>query len=112
MLQLSLLGNDLTNKLQPLKAAPPVTGQLAIDDIDKKLKKLDADANLARLNWEVVPEDAEVAAEAKGAPKSVTFGFKTPDGVWELRKNTKSAAGRRRTRIATKIRSAINSRCS
>ncbi len=86
VLQLSLLGNDLTNKLQPLKAAPPVTGQLAIDDIDKKLKKLDADANLARLNWEVVPEDAEVAAEAKGAPKSVTFGFKTPDGVWELRK--------------------------
>ncbi len=84
--QLSLLGNDLTNKLQPLKTAPPVTGQLAIDDIDKKLRKLDADANLARLNWEVVAEDVEVAAEAKGVPKSVTFGFKTPDGVWELRK--------------------------
>lgn len=86
VLQLSLLGNDLTNKLQPLKAAPPVTGQLTIDDIDKKLKKLDADANLARLNWEVVTEDVEAAAEAKGVPKSVTFGIKTPDGVWELRK--------------------------
>ena len=86
VLQLSLLGNDLTNKLQTLKAAPPVTGQLAIDDIDKKLKKLDADANLARLNWDVVAEDVEVAAEAKGVPKSVTFGIKTPDGVWELLK--------------------------
>lgn len=84
--QLSLLGNDLTNKPQPLQAGPPVTGQLAIGDIDKKLKKLDGDANLARLNWDVVAEDTEVAAEAKGVPKSVTFGIKTPDGVWELLK--------------------------
>jgi len=84
--QLSLLGNDLTSKLQPLKAAPPVTGHLAIDDIDKKLRKLDVDANLARLSWEVLAEDAEVVIEAKGVPKSVTFGIKTPDGLWELRK--------------------------
>lgn len=84
--QLSLLGNDLTNKLQPLKDAPPVTGQLAIGEIDKKLRKLDPDASLARLNWEVVVEDIEVAAEAKGIPKGVTFGVKTPDGVWQLLK--------------------------
>lgn len=86
VLQLSLLGNDLKNKLQLLKAAPTVTGHLAIDDIDKKLRKLDAVANLARLSWEVVAEDVEAAAEAKGVPKSVTFGIKTPDGVWELLK--------------------------
>ena len=83
---LSLLGNDLNEELKPLTASPPVTGQLAISEIDKKLRKLDADANLARLNWEVVAEDFEVAAEAKGLPKSVTFGVKTPDGVWQLLK--------------------------
>lgn len=84
--QLSLLGNDLTAKLLPLRAAPPVTGHLAIDDIDRKLRKLDADATLARLDWEVLSEDVEPAAEAQGALKSTTFGIKTPDGVWELRK--------------------------
>ncbi|MBC7819175.1 MAG: membrane protein insertase YidC [Planctomycetaceae bacterium] len=83
--QLSLLGNDL-DELKPLATAPPVTGQLAIDAIDKKLKKLDRDANLARLNWEVVAEEVEAAGEAKGVTKSVTFGLKTPDGVWDLRK--------------------------
>jgi YidC/Oxa1 family membrane protein insertase len=81
--QLSLLGNDLEGELKPLTAAPPVTGQLAVSDIDKKLKKLDADANLARLNWDVINEEAEANG---GIKKSVTFGIKTPDGVWELRK--------------------------
>lgn len=81
--QLSLLGNDLTGELQPLSVAPPVTGHLAIREIDKKLRKLDEDANLARLNWEVVAEDLEADGKTK---KSVTFGLKTPDGQWELRK--------------------------
>lgn len=81
--QLSLLGNDLDAELKPLATAPPVTGQVAIDEIDKKLKKLDPDANLARLNWEVVAENIEADGITK---KGVTFGVKTPDGVWELRK--------------------------
>lgn len=81
--QLSLLGNDLDAELKPLAASPPVTGQLAIDEIDKKLKKLDGDANLARLNWEVVAEDVETDGVTK---TGVTFGLKIPDGVWELRK--------------------------
>ena len=80
---LSLLGNNLADALKPLTVAPPVTGQLAIDEIDKKLKKFDVDANLARLNWEVVSEEVEADG---GIKKGVTFGLKTPDGTWELRK--------------------------
>lgn len=85
--QLRLLGDNLTGELLPLALPPqPVTGQLAIDEINKQLKKLDKDASLASVNWEVVENDAVADGDAKGTSKSATFGLKSPDGVWELRK--------------------------
>lgn len=80
--QLSLLGNDLP-ELKPLAPAPPVTGHLAIEEIDRSLRKLDPNASLARLNWDVIAEDVEPDGVTK---RSVTFGVKTPDGQWQLRK--------------------------
>ncbi len=81
---LSLLGNNLANELKPLASVPAVTGHLSIAEIDQRLKKLDPDADLKRLNWEVVETPAD--AEARGVKSAVTFGLKTPDGRWELRK--------------------------
>jgi YidC/Oxa1 family membrane protein insertase len=84
---LRLLGDNLTGELRPLVSqSAPVTGQLAIDEINKQLKKLDKEASLATVNWEVVENDAVLNGEPGGNSKSVTFGFKSPDGVWELRK--------------------------
>ncbi len=85
--QLRLLGDNMTGELLPLAPlSSPVTGQLTIDEINKQLKKLDKEASLASVNWEVVEPDAVADGGAKGTSKSVTFGLKSPDGVWELRK--------------------------
>lgn len=82
--QLSLLGNNLNAELQPLKKSPPVTGHVSVEEIDKRLKKLDEEADLGHVNWEL----AETLEDAgtKGINSAVTFSFKTPDGRWELRK--------------------------
>ncbi|HLQ43674.1 MAG TPA: YidC/Oxa1 family insertase periplasmic-domain containing protein, partial [Planctomycetaceae bacterium] len=82
--QLSLLGNNLHDELQPLKTSPPVTGHLSVEEIDQRLAKLDKNADLRHINWNVaeIAEDADV----KGVNASATFSFKTPDGRWELRK--------------------------
>ena len=82
--QLSLLGNNLKGELQPLKTSPPVTGHLSVEEIDQRLKKLDDNADLRHVNWEIT-ETAE-DADAKGINSAVTFSFKTPDGRWELLK--------------------------
>ncbi len=84
--QLRLLGDNLVKDLLPLATAPPVTGQLSMDDVNKLLKKLDQDASLATVNWEIVNNEVIADGEAKGTSKSVTFSLKSPDGVWELRK--------------------------
>ena len=84
--QLRLLGDNLTDELVPLATAPPVTGQLTIDEINRQLKKLDRDASLATVNWEIVENEVAVEQDVIGPSKSVTFGLKSPDGVWELRK--------------------------
>jgi len=83
---LRLLGDNLTGELLPLVATVPVTAQLAIDEINKQLKKLDSGASLATVNWELIETEIEAAGDAQGLSKNVTFGFKSPDGVWELRK--------------------------
>ncbi|HLQ46360.1 MAG TPA: hypothetical protein VK137_16570, partial [Planctomycetaceae bacterium] len=82
--QLSLLGNNLHDELQPLKTSPPVTGHLSVEEIDQRLAKLDKHADLRHINWNVaeIAEDADV----KGVNASATFSVKTPDGRWELRK--------------------------
>lgn len=84
--QLRLLGDNLTKELLPLATAPPVTGQLSMDDVNKLLKKLDQGASLATVNWEIAESDVVADGEAKGTTNSVTFSLKTPDGIWELRK--------------------------
>ncbi len=81
---LSLLGNNLKGDLQPLKKSPPVTGHVSVEEIDKRLKKLDEEADLRHVNWEVAETAKDV--DAKGVNSAVTFSFKTPDGRWELRK--------------------------
>ena len=83
---LRLLGDNLTDELVPLATAPPVTGQLTIDEINRQLKKLNRDASLATVNWEVVENELAVEGDVIGVSKSITFGLKSPDGVWELRK--------------------------
>ena len=70
---LRLLGDNLTGELLPLATTPPVTGQLAIDEINKQLKKIDRDASLASVNWEIVENDVVADGDAKGISKSVTF---------------------------------------
>ena len=82
--QLSLLGNNLHDELQPLKTSPPVTGHLSVQEVDQRLAKLDKNADLRQINWNVaeITEDADV----KGVNASATFSFMTPDGRWELRK--------------------------
>ena len=82
--QLSLLGNNLKAELQPLKKSPPVTGHVSVEEIDKRLKKLDEEADLGHVNWELAGTVED--AETKGVNSAVTFSFKTPDGRWELRK--------------------------
>ena len=82
--QLSLLGNNLKSRLLPLKTSPPVTGHVSVEEIDKRLKKLDEEADLRHVNWEVAETVED--ADAKGINSAVTFSFKTPDGRWELRK--------------------------
>ncbi len=84
VLQLSLLGNNLDKPLKPLDSEPAVTGHLAIGDIDQRLEKIDPNATLKSLNWEVVETTDDPAAT--GVKSAVTFGLKTPDGVWEIRK--------------------------
>ena len=54
VLQLSLLGNNLTKPLKPLDSEPAVTGHLAIGDIDQRLEKIDPKAALKSLNWEAL----------------------------------------------------------
>ncbi|MFM9966067.1 MAG: membrane protein insertase YidC [Planctomycetaceae bacterium] len=84
--QLRLVGNNLPDELLAMATVPPVTGHIAIDEINKQLKKLDRDASLATVNWEIVENDVVAEGDAKGCSKSVTFAMKSPDGVWELRK--------------------------
>jgi YidC/Oxa1 family membrane protein insertase len=84
--QLKLLGNHLTGELKPLATSPPFTGQLAIDELDERLHKLDREASLATVNWEVVATETETEGPAKGTTRSVTFGLTSPDGKWEIRK--------------------------
>lgn len=82
--QLSLVGNNLNGELQPLKKMPLVTGHISVDEIDKRLKKLDEEADLRHLNWDVA--DTTKTPGANGVNSSVTFSIKTPDARWELRK--------------------------
>ena len=71
---LRLLGDNLTDELVPLATAPPVTGQLTIDEINRQLKKLNRDASLATVNWEVVENELAVEGDVIGVSKSITFG--------------------------------------
>lgn len=82
--QLSLLGNNLTNELRPLATVLPVTGQIDVEAVNRVLAKLDPNANLRSINWELV-ETAE-DPNAKQIKQSATFQLKSPDGNWELRK--------------------------
>jgi len=79
--QLSLVGNNLKGELLPLKKGPLVTGHISVEEIDKRLRTLDEEADLRHINWEVAE-----TVKANGGNSSVTFSFKTPDARWELRK--------------------------
>ncbi len=72
------------------------------------MKKLDPDANLARLNWEVVADDVEADGVTKG--RDVWRQDAMVSG--NFARSTKSVTGLVPPRNGTKTRPAINLRCS
>lgn len=81
---LSLLGNNLPEELSPLTSLPPVTGHLSISDVDRRLARLDPNASLSHVNWQLEKTANDV--DTKDVKQSATFRLKTPDGRWELQK--------------------------
>ncbi len=88
--QLSVVGNNVESfaKLRPLqKFMPPITLQMSLKEFDDQLQKLHPNADLNRVNWEVVeqvadPDDARLLV-------GVTFALTSPDGKLRVLKTYK-----------------------
>jgi len=85
--QLKVVGNgfDALSALKPLDPSlPQLTLQTAIPEIDAQFRKLNPNADLHRVNWEIEAVDQD--GDNKNVNTGVTFRIESPDGRVAVRK--------------------------